>query len=139
MANRKVNYHTRQRDELESYLQQVGDRQLTMQELADGASSAHAIGRSTVYRLVGTMVEEGSLRRFRGKDDKSVLYQYVGKNSACNSHLHLKCSRCGRIIHLDCEEAEAFRDHLLQQHGFAVDVRLCTLYGLCEACREVEA
>lgn len=133
----KNGYHTKQKEQLEAYLSAVGDRQLTMSELADGVSSC-GVGRSTVYRLVKNMVQEGTLRRFRGSNAKTVLYQYVGGNPACQSHFHLKCTRCGAVIHLDCHTADHFRGHVLQGHGFAIDVTQCVLYGLCRTCREQE-
>lgn len=133
----KNTYHTRQKDELETFLATTRDRQLTMSELVESVNAC-GVGRSTVYRLVKSMVQEGTLRRFHGPDAKTILYQYVGGNPECQSHFHLKCTRCGTVIHLDCHSADLFRNHILHDHGFAIDVTQCVLYGLCRTCREQE-
>ena len=48
---------------------------------------------------------------------------------------HCKCEKCGKLIHLHCEELQEIQSHLLGEHGFQLDPRRTVLYGLCEGCR----
>ena len=54
----------------------------------------------------------------------------------CAEHLHLKCVRCGKIIHMDCDFMDEVREHLMRGHGFALQCEGTVLYGYCEACRK---
>ncbi len=133
----KQEYATRQKQLLIDFLRRNRDRQLSMADVADGVKNDN-IGKSTVYRQVANLCEEGVLRRFRGNDGKSVVYQYVGHFGGCDSHFHLKCSACGKVIHLDCEQIMKLREHILKGHGFLIDLKDTVLYGVCDSCRITE-
>ncbi len=132
----KQEYATRQKQIVVDFLRRNRDRQLSMAEVADGVSDE--VGKSTVYRQVSKLCDEGVLRRFRGENAKSVVYQYVGAFGGCDSHFHLKCSTCGKIIHLDCGQIMQLRRHIMQSHGFFVDLKDTVLYGICDTCRTGE-
>ena len=95
-------YNTKQKQVLIDFFKKNNDRHYSIKEIADAISN-NKIGKSTVYRLVDKMTTDGTIRRFRGNDGKSVLYQYIGEHSECNTHFHLKCTGCGILIHLDCD------------------------------------
>ena len=46
----------------------------------------------------------------------TTVYRYLDK--LCTEHLHLKCIKCGKIVHLDCDFMDELREHLYQDHGF---------------------
>ena len=46
----------------------------------------------------------------------------------------LKCSRCGRIRHLDCSHLKALYDHLERDHHFHIDPCGTLFTELCELC-----
>lgn len=126
-------YQTKQRLRLISFLEDNKDRQLSASEIAFGVSE-NGKGKSTVFRQIKSLCEEGILQRFRGEDGKSVLYQYGGGN--CHSHFHLKCINCEKIIHLDCEHIDHLKSHINSEHGFFIDPSKTVLYGVCSTCRE---
>jgi len=92
-----------------------------------------APGRSTVYRALDRLVEEGTVRRFAPESGGSAAYQAMDP-SHCDAHLHLKCVDCGRLIHLDEGVSDALQSDLLRAAGFTVDGRSTTIYGTCAAC-----
>ena len=49
----------------------------------------------------------------------------------------MMCSRCGNLMHVDCELMRVMSDHLMKDHGFALDPRETILVGVCEKCRGV--
>ena len=57
-------YHTQQRCALLAFLSAHADEQFTVEQLL-AAMGDEAPGRSTVYRALDRLVEEGTVRRFR--------------------------------------------------------------------------
>ncbi len=91
-------------------------------------------GRSSVYRLLSELAEEGVVRQYRKEpQSEGFVYQYAGEEH-CEEHFHLQCVSCGKIEHLHCECGEELRTHLIESHGFVVDSGKTVLYGLCSVC-----
>lgn len=123
-------YHTDQKERLLDYLGQNKTRQLKMEEIV--AALDGRVGKSTVYRLMRSLVEEGSVRRF--ELGRTIYYQYLS-GAACDSHLHLKCTVCGRMQHLDCSVSTFLRRQILATDRFELDDKLTLLFGRCDKCR----
>lgn len=127
-------YNTKQKQALTEFFMQNNNRQYSAKEIAENMCAYAKIGKSTVYRLIDKMVSDGTLRRFRGADAKSVVYQYTGQNHECDSHFHLKCVNCGTLIHLECDSVSVLNQHIFTHHGFEVDPVKTVFYGLCKTC-----
>lgn len=125
-------YHTQQRCALLAFLSAHADKQFTVEQLLTAMGDA-APGRSTVYRALDRLVEEGTVRRFAPESGGSAAYQAMDPGH-CDAHLHLKCVDCGRLIHLDTGVSDALQADLLRAAGFTVDGRSTTIYGTCAAC-----
>ena len=128
-----MTYHTAQKARLFSFLQQHADAAFTAEELCDALADTGEVGKSTVYRLLPQLIAEGQVKRFSGSGRRRVLYQAVGC-AHCDAHLHLKCTACGRIIHLDESASDAVLHRVLQSSAFAVDEKQTVLFGKCAAC-----
>ena len=126
-------YHTDQKDRLLDYLGQNKTRQLKMEEIV--AALDGQVGKSTVFRLMRSLVGEGRVRRFAL--GRTIYYQYLS-GAACDSHLHLKCTVCGRMQHLDCSVSTFLRRQILATDRFELDDKLTLLFGRCAKCREAE-
>lgn len=124
-------YHTDQKDRLLDFLGRNTTRQFKMEEIVSALDGK--VGKSTVYRLMRSLVEEGRVRRF--ELGRTIYYQYLS-GAACDSHLHLKCTVCGRMQHLDCSVSTFLRRQILATNRFQLDDRLTLLFGLCADCRE---
>ena len=129
-------YNTKQKNELINYLKQNAARQMSVNEILDAVCGMGKTGKSTVYRRISAMVKDGTLLRVYGDDAKSVFYQYVGKDTHCDEHFHLKCTSCGSLIHLDCDELLKIGMHIKREHNFVIDTKKTIFYGLCKACRK---
>ena len=130
-------YHTEQKKRLLAFLQEHEENAYTVEELVEGmkrSGCTGAPGKSTVYRLMTKMVEEGTVKRFVKGHSRRFVYQIV-MGEDCHSHLHLKCTGCGKLIHLD----EALSDELMEKvrkaRDFSVDEEETVLFGSCSACR----
>jgi Fur family ferric uptake transcriptional regulator len=40
------------------------------------------------------------------------------------------------LIHLQCDELEAIRRHVLHTHHFSINILKTVFYGVCTNCRE---
>ena len=124
-------YSTKQRRLLLGFLSKNADIQFTVEEIADRLSEKK-ISKSAVYRNINKMADEGIVERFIVEGSKKLLYQYVGDDE-CLSHLHLKCSICGTIVHADCNITSEIAK-AASSTGFTLDRRKTILFGVCSSC-----
>ena len=124
-------YITEQRRQLLNYFENHCDEQLTINDMTRDLREC-GISRSAVYRNVDRMVNEGILRR-ASEDGRRSAYQYVGTKRCCN-HIHIQCTKCGRISHIEDERAERALKLALQRSKFKIDEQKTVLYGICSKC-----
>ena len=128
-------YTTGKRERILELMSKNADKVYTMEEicavLTDGGR-----GKSTVYRLVSELVDEGCLKRISDGRTRHVTYQFVGGES-CHDHLHLKCKECGKLVHLDEETSHALERTVLIAGGFAIETGNL-LFGKCKECQEAK-
>lgn len=133
----KGGYRTRQQDELLHFLKENPGMHHTAAQIRDHfARQDQPIGTATIYRQLERFVEDGTVRKYLLETGDSACYEYVGRGSGCSGHFHCKCERCGRLIHMDCEELKEIREHLLTHHGFEWNSGKTVFYGICDQCRK---
>ena len=83
------------------------------------------ISRSTVYRVLGQMVDEGTALRLglAGTEDR-----YDGDTSP---HSHIRCRMCGRVDDLPAVEVAELSDRA----GYLVESCAVEYAGVCPDCR----
>ena len=131
-------YQTEQKKQLIAFLSEHRNEQFSAEELSEMLAclrdgDGKAPGKSTVYRLVSSLAEEGVLRRFPKNGGRGWLYQFH-QMTGCTGALHLKCSKCGMLLHLTKEESEELLRQIRTLRGFTVNSDASVLYGLCETC-----
>lgn len=131
-------YVTEQKRILKKILVDNCEKAYTVDELMEKLREhfgKQAPGRSTVYRLMTHLVEDGSVKKFIRGNTRKAAYQIVN-GEHCDCHLHLKCLDCGRLIHLD----EAVSDELLSKvrgtSNFCVNEQATVLFGQCGNCKK---
>ena len=72
-----------------------------------------SVNTTTVYRLLDKLCAENIIIKYSDINSDKAVYQYAGEKGHCREHLHLKCIKCGKVMHLDC----GFMDELYCQ-GF---------------------
>ena len=125
-------YQTEQKKLLLAYLSSHADTAFTLDQLA-AVMTACGVGKSTVYRLVARLCEEGAVQRYAREEGRGYTYQYLDRDD-CQSHLHLRCTVCGCVIHLSSEASRLFAATLLQDNRFHLDDSRTLLLGRCERC-----
>lgn len=132
-----MSYKTRQREYILTFLQKSGGRHVTVAEIVRYLQdSGTPVGTATVYRNLEQLAQEGAVRKYLLDSKSSACYQFVGGTAAgsCQEHFHLKCTCCGRLFHVSCDQLSQLGAHLLQHHGFVIDHTRTVLYGLCAEC-----
>lgn len=124
----KATYQTQQRKNLLDCFEKNALKQMTIDEIITELGN-DSPGKSTVYRLVKKLEEEGTLRRFVREGTSKAVYQLAG-SECCDEHLHIKCVDCGLLIHLDHKA----QDELVKNTGFVIDDSRSMLYGRCARC-----
>lgn len=128
-------YNTKQRELLLMFLKKSGSEHITVQEIsAFLTNEGNPMGVSTIYRQLDRLVEQGIVRKYILDGRLGACYQYIENDSDCQTHFHLKCVSCGKLIHIDCNHLNDINDHIFQQHGFCVDNSKTVFYGICHEC-----
>ena len=96
------------------------------------------VGTATIYRQLDKLGEQGVVRKYVIDEKTGACYQYIEEQEGCRKHFHLKCTRCGRLIHLTCDHLSGLGEHIYEHHGFRVDPSKTVFYGLCAECEEAE-
>ena len=94
------------------------------------------IGKTTVYRQLERLVEEGVAHKYTTLSGSANCYEYVGKQQDSKREYHCKCERCGKLIHIECEEVETLQEHMEASHGFYLDAPHTLFMGLCDKCSQ---
>ena len=129
-----MKYLTKNKKTVLGYLKANADRHYTIEELQRELPD---IPQASLYRIIDSLVEIGLVRKYIVDNNTPACFQYVG-DGIKHSHFHLLCTKCGKLIHLECHEVNELIEHIEKEHGFSVDISKVNLYGLCEECQKEE-
>lgn len=90
------------------------------------------VGLTTIYRLTAKLEKEGKIKKIIDKDGKTY-YQYL-KSCDKENHFYLKCDKCARMIHIDCDCIDELYNHILNNHKFKLSKTNVIINGLCKEC-----
>lgn len=92
------------------------------------------IGLTTIYRQLEKLTHDGFVNKYVIDSQSSACYEYIGHENCHEMCYHMKCEKCGVIIHLECDEIKNISDHLYEHHNFKLNPNRTVFYGLCEKC-----
>lgn len=131
------NYSTRSREYIAEYLKNNSDRILSAHDIYYHLESNDMkVNLATIYRNLDRMTCEGTVIKLKSADNDKAVYQYAGHDNCCNSHVHMQCTKCGKIIHLDCGFMKEISEHLMEHHDFTLECKNSVLYGICSQCKK---
>ena len=129
-------YKTNQRTRIMDYLMANRERPVSVQDIRGHLEKEEvSANKTTIYRYLEQLEDQGDVIRYTGDRGKMALFQYVDREHHCDAHLHLKCTECGAVTHLDCGFMEEIAEHMEKDHGFAIQCRNSVIYGLCARCQ----
>ena len=122
-------YKTKGKEEIMSLILDM-KKEFTIKEIYNMLNKE--VGLTTIYRFVDKLVEDNKLIKSIGKDN-ITYYQYI---SECHndSHINLKCTKCGMIYHIDCECMSELYNHIFDEHKFSINTNNIIIEGLCKNC-----
>lgn len=125
-------YNTHQRKSLIDFLEKNKSRAFTIEDIIKGMGNSE-ISTSTAYRLMTKLVEDGLVHRSVKGNSRSFVYQYIS-NEKCEGHLHMKCTDCGKVYHLDSSVSEHIQNDIKANTNFEIDSHTLLL-GKCGLCK----
>ena len=135
-----AHYQTAQKKILTEFLTKNHEKAFSVEELAEGMereySKSCAPGKSTIYRLIQKMADEVSVKRMIGEHSRKFTYQ-IAAGEHCAYHLHMKCTDCGRLLHMDDDESLRIMKEILKTNKFRIDERQTVLVGKCSNCKSL--
>lgn len=125
-------YNTHQRKKLIDFLQSNSSNAYTIEEIINGIGG-EGISQSTAYRLMTKLVEDGLVHRSVKGNSRSFVYQYIS-DKKCEGHLHMKCTDCGKVYHLDSSITAHIQNDIKSNTSFEIDSHT-VLLGKCNICK----
>lgn len=129
-------YKTEQKKLLLEFLESNRDRSFTVEEIERGIIGLGVLppGKSTIYRLLSKLSEAGAVNKFAS--ERGALYQLKG-GQECERHLHMKCTECGKILHMSDNMSRELLEEIFDSSSFSVDREKTVLLGKCEKCKNI--
>ena len=111
---------------------------MTADEVVDDLKARGTpVARSTVYRFLAHLEENGDVRKYITAEGSPVCYQFIDKSIGCAEHYHLMCKECGDIVHFENKKLEKLlRDMRDAGDGqrLIIDGPPTVFYGTCGKC-----
>lgn len=134
---RVTSYRTKNRDMMMAYLKKNQERIVSVGDISQHMEKQGvSVNVTTIYRFLEKLQEENQILKYTSEKGESAGFQYVGEGNRCEEHLHIKCAKCGKVVHLDCGFMEEIRSHLQEHHHFTLQCSGSSLFGICEDCQE---
>ena len=129
-------YNTKSKKKTLEYLKENIHKTVTIDDVFNHLeNTGNPVNITTVYRTLERLEKEGKLLKYMTDDGKKSSYKLIEKDSSCHEHIHLQCSDCGVIIHLDCECMDEIFSHISKEHNFIIKFSNTILYGQCKDCK----
>lgn len=130
-------YATANRAKILEYLVQNAYRTVTVADIETYLQEqGHPVNVTTIYRYLDKLESEDSINKYVAEKGGKTTYQYREQGHHCGEHLHLKCVKCGQVIHLECDFMKEIAAHIEQDHGFTLQCQNSMIYGTCEQCKK---
>lgn len=128
-------YNTEQKKLLLGFLKSNKDKSFTVEEIESEMinSGLTPPGISTIYRLVSKLSKAGTVKKFTPENKRKAVYQLQG-GSECDEHLHMKCTECGKLLHMSDNASRELLEKILGLSNFSVDKEKTVLFGKCRVC-----
>lgn len=129
-------YKTNNRTKIMDFLKSNKDKTVSVKDIDAHMKSLDCpVNMTTIYRYLDKLERDGDVMKYTGEHGDKATYQLVEQSHKCDSHLHLKCTDCGSVIHLDCHFMDEIAGHIASDHGFTLQCKNSVIYGLCQSCQ----
>lgn len=134
---RSANYNTKQKEHILKLLIENSSSHTTAGYISSCLQSQGTpVGIATIYRYLDQLADEGVIRKYTIDNKTGACYQYIGEKQECREHFHLKCVKCEKLFHVECDYLSDLEKHIHSHHGFTIDHTKTVLYGCCKDCSD---
>ena len=95
------------------------------------ATESSRVSLATVYRTLEHLREKGEAE-VRIDDAGEATYMVCEPQ---HHHHHAICSKCGRVVNVECDAMDRFAEALRETHAFELDAHKMEFSGRCKECR----
>ena len=131
----KGEYKTKPRNAIIEYLKANSDTRFTARDIVKAISENGEINRSTIYRNLERLCQEGKLVKYKEADLNASCYQYSEGHEECHRHMHAQCSVCGKIFHLKNDIFKSAEKKMQAEYGITIDYGKTVIIGVCNKCK----
>lgn len=124
-------YMTSQRKMLLDFLEKNHDKQFSAADI-EKALKNKGISISAVYRNLSYLYSKGIISRSVKEASREIYYQYTS-GCDCKNSIHLTCTKCGKVSHMDSASATEMTA-ALKKSGFNINKTKTIVYGVCSNC-----
>lgn len=128
-------YNTGTHKKIIEFLKSNRDKSFSAEDIFLSLSES-GVRKSTVFRQLSKLSQAAEIKRIASANNRSVRYQYIDSKH-CGAHLHLKCSSCGKLLHLNNEVTDFFEKSIKSAKHFSIDTS-AFIPGICDKCAEKE-
>lgn len=118
--------YSRQREAILNALRSTDTHPTAAEVYAIVRKTLPNISLGTVYRNLDALTQSGDILGISVGDGNT---HFDGDNS---HHLHLHCTKCGKIYDLRIEKEIV--DNVVKESGFSPERMVCVVYGSCSDC-----
>ena len=138
--SRTGSYSTEKRAKILKYLENHSDDDVCVKDIEEHLrdNDGISVNVTTIYRYLDKLAKDGQILKHSSENGMNTTFQYIKSEHSCHNHLHMKCSNCGKIQHMDCGFMDEFKKHMYEHHRFILECKTSMLYGICEACSNKE-
>ncbi|MCR5350537.1 MAG: transcriptional repressor [Acholeplasmatales bacterium] len=106
----------------------------TIKELKERLDKKNVkIGLTTLYRVLEDLESKEIVKKYY--DDENIAHFKYLIDCQSESHFYLKCNRCNKIVHIDCDCINEFYSHVLKKHKFSIETSNLIIPGICNDCK----
>ncbi|MDR1131146.1 MAG: transcriptional repressor [Oscillospiraceae bacterium] len=135
MRRHPANYNTKQSEAVLACLAKHKDEYITAAQIGEHfQKSGDPVSRTTIYRQLERLVQEGRARKYTFDGTQGACFRYAEQPENEQDFYHLKCEGCGGIFHLKCDEVDHVSRHIFETHAFQVNDSKTVFYGKCNMC-----
>lgn len=128
-------YQTKKRNEILKFIENNKDKHINAIDINNYLESlGERVNKSTIYRYLKVLVDEGKIRKYVIDEKEGACFQSEHKSDVCKHILHLKCTTCNEVFHIDADDYEILINTINNKTGFIVDNTKTVLYGKCNKC-----
>ena len=136
----KGEYNTKPRNLIIDYLKKNPDTRFTARDILKAINNGgEELDRSTVYRNLERLCNEGRLIKYKETDVNATCYQYSEEHGSCHEHTHAQCSGCGKIFHMENDVLKGAAKKMKSEYGIDIDYGKTVIIGVCNDCKNKDS